>query len=75
MEWLVTLNKDVEPEEIDQLLLQLGCERTGSPAIPLENDEQVVEVTGPHNLQQKLNRENRNIKISPNSTYSLYKEK
>ncbi|MBD3886752.1 hypothetical protein IFO70_34435 [Phormidium tenue FACHB-886] len=71
MQWLITLKKEVSPNQLDSLLAQCGSERSGTPPIPL-NDEQVIEVSGPQDLPQKLASDERVLKVSPNSSFTLY---
>jgi hypothetical protein len=72
MEWLITLQRDVDVDEIDAMLSQWGSERNDSPPIPLGDSEQAIEVSGPRDLPQKAQADPRVVKVSPNSTLTLY---
>ncbi len=73
MDWLLTVKKQVPPDEIDALLASWGCERDAEiPPVPLGDDEQVIAVTGPRDLPQMAAHEVRVRKVSPNSPLTLY---
>jgi hypothetical protein len=72
MQWLITTKADTNLEELESRLAELGCERTGSPPIPLGEEEQVIEVSGPANLLKKVRSEGLNLKVSPSSPMTLY---
>jgi hypothetical protein len=69
--WLVTLKKDAKLEKLDKALEQLNCERNDEEAIPLGDDEQVVAVSGPADLPQKLESNSDVIAVYPNSDFTL----
>jgi hypothetical protein len=69
--WLVTLKKDAKLEHLDEALEQLNCERSDEEAIPLGDDEQVVAVSGPADLPQKLESNDDVIAVYPNSDFTL----
>jgi hypothetical protein len=71
MEWLITTRADANLEELEAKLAEWGCERTGLPPIPLD-DEQVIEVSGPADLSRKVQGEDPIIKVSPSSPMTLY---
>lgn len=75
MEWLITLKKELDLDQIDSLLAQWGCERSETPPVPLGDGEQVIEVSGPRDLPQKVTSEKRVLKVSPNSPLTLYADK
>ena len=72
MEWLITTKADANLEELEAKLAEWGCERTGLPPIPLGDDEQVIEVSGPANLPRKVHDQDPVIKVSPSSPMELY---
>lgn len=72
MEWLVTTRANVSLEELEPKLAEWGCQRTGGPPIPLGDDEQVIEVSGPADLPSRVRSEDPIIKVSPNSPMTLY---
>jgi hypothetical protein len=72
MEWLVTTKARKGLSELESKLAQWGCELTGTPPIPLGDDEQVIEVSGPRDLPEKARQDPDIIKVSPNSPITLY---
>lgn len=72
MDWLVTFTKDIPPEEMKRILAQGGCTEDLSPPIPLGENEQVVSTTGPADLPTRLRDERGVLKVSPNSSLTLY---
>ncbi len=72
MEWLITVKADTPLEELEARLAEWGSKRTGSPPIPLGEDEQVIEVSGPANLPRKAQDEDLIVKVSPSSPMTLY---
>jgi hypothetical protein len=72
MEWLITTKANANLEELEAKFAEWGCERTGLPPIPLGDDEQVIEVSGPANLPRKVHDEAPVIKVSPSSPMELY---
>jgi hypothetical protein len=72
MQWLITTKANTNLEELESRLAEWGCERTGSPPIPLGEEEQVIEVSGPANLPEKVRREGLNLKVNPSSSMTLY---
>lgn len=72
MEWLITAKANANLEELEAKFAEWGCERTGLPPIPLDDDEQVIEVSGPADLPRKVQGEDPIIKVSPNSPMTLY---
>lgn len=72
MEWLLTVKK-VDPADLDALLRQLGCERDPEhEPIPLGRDEEAISVHGPRDLATRAQGEEQILKVSPNSTLTLY---
>jgi len=72
MKWLITTKANANLEELEGKLTEWGCEPTGLPPIPLDDDEQVIEVSGPANLPRKVPDEDPIIKVSPSSPMTLY---
>lgn len=72
MQWLITTRANANLEELESRFAEWGCERTGSPPIPLSEEEQVIEVSGPTNLPEKVRSEGLNLKVSPSSPMTLY---
>ncbi len=72
MEWLITTKADANLEELEAKLAEWGCERTGLPPIPLSDDEQVIEISGPANLPWRVREGDPVIKVSPSSPMKLY---
>jgi hypothetical protein len=72
MEWLITTKANANLKELEARLAEWGCERTGLRPIPLDDDEQVIEVSGPADLPRKVQGEDPIIKISPSSPMTLY---
>ncbi len=66
------MKADVSLEELERKLVEWGCEQTVSPPIPLGDDEQVIEVSGPPDLPSRVRSEDSIIKVSPNSPMTLY---
>lgn len=69
--WLVTLKKEVGLNQLDKVLKKHNCERSDSMPIPLGDDEQVVAVSGPPDLPQKLQENPGIINVYPNSDFTL----
>ena len=72
MEWLITTKANANLEELEAKFAKWGCERTGLPPIPLGDDEQVIEVSGPANLPKKVHDQGSVVKVSPSSPMELY---
>lgn len=72
MEWLVTAKSDTRLEELEARLARWGGKLAGRPPVPLGDDEQVIEVTGPADLPSKAQADDCIIKVSPNSPMTLY---
>ena len=72
MEWLLTVKSDVSLDQIDALLAGTGYTRTDTPPIPLGDDEQVIEVSGPRGLSDIVESEDWVLRVSPNSTMTYY---
>lgn len=72
MDWLITFKNSVDTDEIAHVLTEAGCAvDVGSP-IPLGETEQVVTAEGPSNLPDRLRDDDRVLKVSPNSSLTLY---
>ncbi len=72
MEWLITTKANANLEELEAKLAEWGSRRTGLPPIPLGDDEQVIEVSGPADLPRKAQDEDLIVKVSPSSPMTLY---
>ena len=72
MEWLITTKARVDLQQLESKLLDWGCEPVASPPVPLDGDEQVLEVTGPRDLPAKARGETLILKLSPSSPMTLY---
>lgn len=72
MDWLITTRRDFSLEQLDDLLARLNCERVSDDPIPLGTNEQVVEVTGPKDLPDRLKGDARVLKVSPNSVMDYF---
>jgi hypothetical protein len=72
MEWLVSFKRTLSPAEVQSILDRSGSMAGNSPPVPLGEDEQVVSVSGPPDLPRRLGGDDRVLKISPNSTMTLY---
>jgi hypothetical protein len=71
MEWLITTKANANLEDLEAKCAEWGCERTALPPIPLGEDEQVIEVTGPADLPRKVQGGDPIIKVSPSSPMTL----
>lgn len=69
--WLITTKTCVDPAQLNSKLSALGCQQT-SPPIPLDDNEQVIEVEGPNDLPAKAESEVEILKINPSSDMELY---
>jgi hypothetical protein len=72
MYWLITFDKELDAKQLDELLLKWEAERTDMPSIPLDDDEIVIEVSGPKDLPRKIASEKGVLKVSPSSSYTFY---
>jgi hypothetical protein len=72
VDWYITTKADANLEELEAKFAEWGCERTGLRPIPLDRDEQVIEVSGPADLPKKVHDKDPIIKVSPNSPPSKY---
>lgn len=73
MNWLVTLRSSSSAKEFQQVLANIGAsEISGRSAIPMENDELIVEVTGPSDLDLQLRGTTGVISVHPSSQMELY---
>ena len=73
MNWLITTRHGTDLDELRSRLAKLGAEvNTTESPIPMGADEQVIEVTGPRDLPQKLASDRAVLKVYPNSEMELY---
>lgn len=72
MDWLVTFRSSVAPEEMRRVLEQSGCAADEVPPVPLDGGEHVVSAQGPPDLPQRLALQEGVVKVSPNSSLTLY---
>jgi len=73
MKWLVTTPKGIDVGRLIERLSAFGC--TADPdlaPIPLDDNEQVIEVDGPKDLPARASGESQILKVSPNSEMTLY---
>jgi hypothetical protein len=71
MDWLITFKRTRTSEDIGDVLARFGVSVPDAP-IPLGEDEWVVAVAGPRDLPTRLQSEPSILKVSPNSTQTLY---
>lgn len=66
-QWLLTVKSDVEWEKLESELKEIGGQRTGPEAVPLDENEMVVAVEGPDDLPEKLQGNENVLSIATNS--------
>ena len=73
MNWLITTKTDVDLEQLLAKLAVFGCEMMDDAApIPLGENEQVFEITGPDDLTEKITGDDSILDIYPNSELTLF---
>ena len=73
MKWLVTIPAGLDIKRVRAKLSALGCSADDDQEpIPLDNNEQVIEVEGPRDLPKRAAREHEILKVSPSSDLTLY---
>jgi len=71
--WLITMSRDHQDLELLRNAVEAGGGAVSdSLPIPLDRDEQVVEVEGPDDLPEKLKRHPAVRKMSPDSEVELF---
>lgn len=73
MDWLITVKADADLEQLRIKLTAYGCEIARNLApIPLEDNEQVIEIVGPSDLPQKVAGDDSILGVFPNSELTLF---
>jgi hypothetical protein len=74
MDWLVTVDSSADLQQLKGRLAELGCGGLENAApIPLGDNEQVIEVSGPPDLAARAGRLPGVRKVSPNSRMTYYR--
>jgi uncharacterized cupin superfamily protein len=71
MRWLLTTKATLSLSQLDEKLAYWECTREGMP-LPLDNQEQVIMVEGPADLEMKVKKDNAIIAINPDSEMGLF---
>ena len=73
MDWLITTKANTDMEQLLTKLSGYGCKIADDlTPVPLGANEQVIEVTGPNNLPEKIVGDDSILGIFPNSELTLY---
>lgn len=72
-EWLVTTKVTENLDSLDRLLAKCGAQRSANAPIPLDDDEQSVEVSGPTDLPARIRKSALDVRVYPNSKLTLYR--
>jgi len=73
MRWLITTSADTNLEELEQRLGTLGIRfDRETPPVPLGEDEQVVGVVAPADVNHRLADDEAVLGVYPDSEYELY---
>lgn len=70
--WLVTTSSEQDLDALRRDVAAEGGSVIDSPPVPLDPEEQVLEVDGPDDLPSKLERYPSVRKVSPNSEIDLF---
>lgn len=73
MRWLITTKANVDLKQLTAKLSTFGCELVNDlPPIPMDNDEQVLEVEASEDLSKMLKTDEEILELNPCSEITFY---